>query len=92
MSAAEKLNIFSLFEYSHPKTGLKYKVVSNKCLGTLLIKEKKEIDYFLMIDGEAHIKEKHEALTKVKSIALVLAAFEIDPHKLKSKDRLILND
>ena len=45
-----------------------------------------------MILGEAHIKEKNEALNKVKSINMVMAAFEINAQKLKSKDLLILND
>ena len=88
----DKENVFSLFKYQHPKTGLKYNVISNKSQGTRLIKEKKEVDYFLMINGEAHTKEKKDALTKVKSIGMVMTAFEIEPQKLKSKDRLILND
>jgi len=88
----EKMNTFSLFEYRHPQTDLKYNIISNKCLGTFLIRERKEVDYFLMINGEAHRKEKNEALTKVKSIEMVMTAFEIDPHELKSKDHLILND
>ena len=87
-----KKNVFSLFEHKHPKTGLKYNVISNKSQGTRLISEKKEVDYFLMINGEAHTKEKKEALAKVKSIVMVLTAFEVNPQKLKSKDRLILND
>ena len=83
---------YSVYIYKHPNTGLIYNVVSNKCKGNLLIPEKKECDFFLMISGEAHEKEKKEAFNKIKSISIVLTAFEIDPHQLKSKDHLILND
>ena len=83
---------YSVYVYHHPQTGLIYNVVSNKSKGNLLIPEKKECDYFLMITGEAHEKEKQEALKKMKSIPMILTAFEIDPEKLKSRDHLILND
>jgi len=83
---------YSLYVYRHPKTGLIYNVVSNKSGGNMLIPEIKECDYFFMITGEAHHKEKREALEKIKSIPMILTAFEIDPMQLKSKDHLILND
>lgn len=83
---------YSVYVYQHPNTGLVYNVIANKSSGNLLIPEKKECDYFLMITGEAHSKEKGEALKKVKVIPMILTAFEIDPNKLKSKDHLILND
>jgi len=83
---------YSVYIYRHPNTGLIYNVVANKSKGKLLIPEKKECDFFLMITGEAHDKEKGEALNKIKSIPMILTAFEIDPLKLKSKDHLILND
>ena len=83
---------YSVYVYRHPKTGLIYNVVANKSRGNTLIPEKKECDYFFMINGEAHNKEKREALEKIKSIPMILTAFEIDPMELKSKDHLILND
>ena len=83
---------YSVYVHMHPQTGLIYNVVANKSKGNLLIPEKKECDYFLLITGEAHDKEKQEALKKIKSIPMILTAFEIDPNTLKSKDHLILND
>lgn len=83
---------YSVYLYRHPNTGLLYHVVANKSEGSLLIPEKKECDFFLMITGEGHAKEKGEALNMIKSIPMILTAFEIDPTILKSKDRLILND
>jgi hypothetical protein len=83
---------YSVYVHRHPQTGLIYNVVANKSEGNVLIPEKKECDYFLMITGEAHEKEKREALAKIKSIPMILTAFEIDPNKLRSKDHLILND
>jgi len=83
---------YSVYVHRHSQTGLIYNVVANRSGGNVLIPEKKECDYFLLITGEAHEKEKREALTKIKSIPMILTAFEIDPNKLKSKDHLILND
>lgn len=90
-SSSEEVR-YSVYIYKHPNTGLVYNVVANKSLGNLLIPEKKECDFFLMITGEAHTKEKGEALNRVKSIPMILTAFDIDPNQLKSKDHLILND
>ena len=83
---------YSVYVHRHPQTGLLYNVIANKSRGSVLIPEKRECDYFLMITGEAHETEKKEALNKIKSIPMVLTAFEIDPNTLKSKDYLILND
>ena len=83
---------YSVYVFRHPNTGLIYNVIANKSKGKLLIPEKKECDFFLMITGEAHDREKGEALNKIKTIPMILTAFEIDPNTLKSKDHLILND
>ena len=83
---------FSNFACLDEKTELMYKVVSNKCQSILLIPEQKAADYFLRISGEGPIRDKKATLSKVQEIPIVLAAFEIDPNKLKSKNNMLFND
>lgn len=54
-----------------------------------LINEKKEIDYFLKIIGELDTIQLKQLLVKIKKIKGVIAAYTVNPHKLKSKDFLI---
>ncbi|QCX37118.1 IPExxxVDY family protein [Aureibaculum algae] len=53
-----------------------------------LINEKKEIDYFLKINGETEFDE-FQLIKKIKSIKGVITSFNVIPQTLKSKDYLI---
>ena len=56
---------------------------------TVLIQEKKQVDYFLKIDGNFNELELNEIIKKVNSIKSVITSYEINPQTLKSKDFLI---
>jgi hypothetical protein len=66
-----------------------YCLVSNRGPKGLLIPEQKQIDYFLMIrPGRMRIDE-NEILLALKECPIILAAYELDVLKLKSKGNLV---
>ena len=56
---------------------------------TILIQEKKQVDYFLKIDSDFVELEINEIIKKVNNIKSVITSYKIDPQTLKSKDFLI---
>jgi hypothetical protein len=56
---------------------------------TILIQEKKQVDFFLKIDSDFDKLELNEIIKKVNTINNVITSYKIDPQTLKSKDFLI---
>lgn len=56
---------------------------------TYLINEKRNVDYFLKINGEFEDTEIRSFLEKIKNIKGIITCYSIDPETLKSKDFLI---
>lgn len=56
---------------------------------SILIQEKKQLDYFLKIDSDFNESEFEKIISKVKSIRNVITSYQINPQTLKSKDFLI---
>jgi hypothetical protein len=54
-----------------------------------LIPEQKQMNYFLVINGEFENEEVDELIKKIKEIDNVQTALRIDPKTLKSKQNLI---
>ncbi|AOW21334.1 IPExxxVDY family protein [Urechidicola croceus] len=54
-----------------------------------LISEKKNVDYFLKIEGEVSTKELYKTIEKLNNINQIITSYSIDPSNLKSKDFLI---
>lgn len=55
----------------------------------ILLKEKKDIDYFLKIEGDFTAQQKKEIITKINTINGVLACIELQPRKIKTINNLI---
>ena len=53
-----------------------------------LIPELKEVDYFLRIDEDSNLSQE-EVIRKVLSVPKIMAAYQVEPNKLKSKNNLI---
>lgn len=53
---------------------------------SILIKEKKQVDYFLKIEGEINI---NDIISNINSIKNIITSYSINPQTLKSKDFLI---
>ena len=80
---------YPLFEFIDEEAHREYFIISNRSDSAPLIPEQKQADYFLMIRGNLNTNEKEIILKSIKSIQIVLTAFEIEPNELKSKQNLI---
>lgn len=67
-----------------------YDLIANKNENVPLIKEKKEVDYFLIINGPDLKINIKSLISELNSIQHVQLAFELDVNTLKSKQNLIL--
>ena len=56
---------------------------------TVLIPEKKQVDYFLKIESEMNMPELETLLIKINGIKNILTSYSINPKSLKSRDFLI---
>lgn len=54
-----------------------------------LIPEKKQLDYFIKINGNYNALEMQNILNRINSIPNVMTSYSIDPYDLKSRDYLI---
>lgn len=80
---------FSFYSYEDEENYLEYFVISNKSAQGLLVPEEKMIDYFLMLKGEIREKDEKAIIEKLNKINIVLKAYKIDVHQLKSKRNLL---
>ena len=80
---------YPLFEFIDEEVHREYFIISNRSDSALLIPEQKHADYFLMVRGNFNDAEKEILLKNIKSIQIILTAFEIQPNELKSKQNLI---
>lgn len=56
---------------------------------SILIQEKKQLDYFLKIDSDFNQSELEVIINKINTIKNVITSYNINPKTLKSKDFLI---
>ena len=56
---------------------------------TYLIQEKKNVDYFLKIEGCNNMKFIQNTVNRLNSINQIITSYSIDPNNLKTKDYLI---
>lgn len=96
---------FSIYSYTNKKYDFEWYLIANSCTRelqlnsagflqsteskTYLIKEKKKIDYFIKIVGEAHKGFIEKTIDRINAIDQVVASYSIDINTLKSKDFLI---
>lgn len=56
---------------------------------SFFIPEKKQIDYFIKINGNIELKEIQEILLQINQTYNIITSYTLDPNDLKSKDHLI---
>jgi hypothetical protein len=78
----------AVFSYFCEELQNQFYLLVNRTSNGLLIPEKPQADYLLMIK-ESYELNPNEILTKIKSIPFVLTAFAIEVESLKSKKNLI---
>ncbi len=81
---------FSRFQYFIEEGEQNFFLVSNRNREGFLIPEMKKVDYFMIIQQYISKDEVAEILKKINLIPEVQVAATIDPHKLKSKENLIM--
>ena len=83
IKASDSENLeFSVFQYTDEGNSCKMNLISNRCPNGFLIRELKNIDFFLQIFGEIPVGYMEEITAKLKSIDIVSAIFEIqEKHK-----------
>ncbi|NNC69891.1 MAG: IPExxxVDY family protein [Flavobacteriaceae bacterium] len=56
---------------------------------SVLIPEKKQVDYFLKIEADMHMPKLETILSTINNIKNILTSYSINPQTLKSRDFLI---
>lgn len=96
---------FSVYDYINEKYDFEWYLIANTYVEektstkdtllfatetkTYLIPEKKKVDYFLKIVGEAAYSYIKQSIERLKQMPQVITSYEIDSKTLKSKDYLI---
>jgi len=81
---------FPLFMHDDEINFLRYYFIGNKSAGFYLIPELKQVDYFLMLRGDAAGNMKGELLQQLKALSGVEAVFDTPISNIRSKQHLII--
>lgn len=80
---------FNRYGYFPENQETEFYIVSNKGPEGILIPEMNGVDYFLLIKNFIDDEDLELWLKQIKQIPDVIAAVEVEPKKLKSKENLI---
>ena len=72
--------------------GIEYDLLANRSKKGYLSPNLKSINYFLVVKNDCWKQDRLGFMSKLKNIAEVLLAFELDINNLKYIDRFIFND
>jgi len=81
---------FSYYTFLIEHQELYYYLLANRSEQGLLIPERKDIDYFIIIDGIYERSKKKEFLSQLSALNEVLSAVEVNPKGLRSKQNLLM--
>ena len=83
----ESLSAFEA-EYENKKITL----VNNRSKKGVLVPEKKNVDFFIIVEPEILNAVKKEFISKLREISKILLIFEVDLEKEQEAHRFIIND
>ena len=83
----ESLSAFEV-EYENKKITL----VNNRSKKRILVPEKKNVDFFIIVEPEMKNTAKEEFISKLREISKILLIFEVDLEKEQEAHRFIIND
>ena len=86
----DKKEGFSAFEVEHENK--KITLVNNKSKKGVLMPEKKNVDFFIIVEPEMKNTAKQEFISKLREISKILLIFEVDLEKEQEAHRFIIND
>ncbi|UTW64156.1 IPExxxVDY family protein [bacterium SCSIO 12741] len=90
LKSGEEFQYFPLYTFFVESQDLYYYLVGNRGENGWLIPEKKDVDYFLIVEGLFE-RSKKEILTQgIAKLKEVLTAVEIDPESLNSRQNLLM--
>ena len=81
---------FSYYTFLIEHQELYYYLLANRSENGLLIPERKDIDYFIIIDGLYERSKKKEFIAQLSALNEVLSAVEVNPKELRSKQNLFM--
>jgi len=96
---------FSIYDYTNKEYDFEWYLIANSCTQevklnsrgllqstetkTYLINEKKKVDFFIKIVGEADSAYITKTIDRINTINQVVTSYQVDTNTLKSKDFLI---
>ena len=83
----ENLSAFEV-EYENKKITL----VNNRSKKRILVPEKKNVDFFIIVEPEILNAAKEEFISKLREISKILLIFEVDLEIEQEAHRFIIND
>lgn len=81
---------FSCFMYPIEEEEVFYYLLGNRGANGFLVPERKDVDYFLIVEGLMEKSRKDKIIESIKNLNGVLAAVNIDPSSLRSKQNLLM--
>ncbi len=90
ITSSDESQEFSYYTYSIEHQELFYYLLSNRSNHGLLIPERKDVDYFIIVDGVYERSKKKEFIAELSSLNEVLSAVEVNPKELRSKQNLLM--
>ena len=84
----EAVMSFPAFIFLCPESEILFELISNRNEDGYLIPEMKQADYFLKFD-DFYDESVFELIQKLRGIAMINMAFQVDPENLRSKYNLI---
>ncbi len=88
LKTSSGITSFSFFSFYNEETNISFYLLGNRSTGGLLIPEKKQADFFLIIK-DATEDYHNEKLIELKKLPNVLAVYSLNPLELKSKNNLL---
>lgn len=81
---------FSNFTFEDEERLLIYHLLSNRCDNGFLVEEFRNIDFLILVHGELPKDTKLKLIQELKEISIISTCFTLEPHTLKSRDRLLI--
>lgn len=81
---------FSMYTFEDEESLLTYHLLSNRCDDGFLVDEFRNIDFLIQVHGDLPEAAQKKLIRDLKTIGIISTSFAIDPHTLKSRDRLLV--
>ena len=83
---------FSRYLFHDEDRYLKIFLLSNRCPDGFLFPEVKNFDFLLQITGETNDTEIKQLVTKLKTVPIISAVFNLQPEKIKGAGKVLLEE